>query len=207
MKKSLIVAVSLAGLVIAGQASASPYSSWENERESRHNNITVYTADVTSLPYDKIVDRAYTDKGNQADILQMQIARSFETGKFEVPVNADEAARWYNNAALNGNPHAAWKVYEYSRGKSADAQKKGKAWLEFAAERNHVDAVYRIGQYKFKDINMSEQELVEAREYFERAHRLGHPDGKVQSDIITRELRKRDNSKRWKEFWSPFKAE
>ena len=137
----------------------------------------------------------------------MKIARSFEVGKFEVPINQDEAIRWYNKAALNGNPHAAYKIYQYTKNKGGKTEEMGLAWLEVASKQNHVDAVYEVGMLNFKGLTMSNEELVEARNYFIKANKLGHPEAKHRINEITKELRKRDSSKKWNDFWAPFKAE
>lgn len=204
MKKNILTIAILASIGVSHISFASPYSSWEEEKEYRHNNVTVYKADVESLPYDELVHKAYSDKKENNHELQMQIARSFETGKFEVPTNEHEAMRWYNQAALNGNPHAAYKLYKYSVGKGSKAEEVGYEWLKFAAEQNHVDAVYEIGNNKFKNLQMSDEELNEVIEHFQRADSLGHPDAKNQIDRINNELRKRDNGERWNNFWKPF---
>jgi TPR repeat protein len=207
MKKNILALAVVASVGFSGVSMASPYSSWENEREYRHNNVTVYTADVESLPYDKIVHEAYSNGKQGSDRLQMQIARSFETGKFEVPVNKEEAIKWYNKAALNGNPHAAYKIYLHTEGKGGDAEEKGLEWLEFAADRNHVDAVYQMGVVKFEGLDMSSEDLVDVKRYFEKADKLGHPKAEQKADAISKELRKRDSSTRWNNFWAPFKSE
>lgn len=207
MKKSILTLAIVTSIGFSGVSVASPYSSWENEKEYRHNNVTVYTADIESLPYDEIVHKAYSENNQESNRLQMQIARSFETGKFEVPVNKEEAIKWYNKAALDGNSHAAYKIYQHTQGVGGDTEEKGLAWLEFASNRNHVDAVYDMGMVKFDGLDMSDEKLIEVRKYFDKADKLGHPDAGQKVNDITTELRKRDNSTRWNNFWAPFKAE
>lgn len=207
MKKSILTLAVVTSIGFSGVSVASPYSSWENEKEYRHNNVTVYTADIESLPYDEIVHKAYSENSQESNRLQMQIARSFETGKFEVPVNKEEAIKWYNKAALDSNPHAAYKIYQHTKGKGGEVEEIGLEWLKFASDRNHVDAVYQMGVVKFEGLDMSSEDLVDVKRYFEKADKLGHPKGEQRADEITKELRKRDNSTRWSNFWAPFKAE
>lgn len=203
MNKRFYLTAIATSMLFSSVASASPYSSWENEEEYRHNNVTVYTADVDSLPYDKIVNDAYHNRKGDNHLLQMQIARSFETGKFEVPTNQSEALKWYNKAASNGNPHGAYKVYEYTKN-TKDAE-KGLEWLSFAANNGHVDALFEMGELSYEGPHMSNKDLQHSLSFFKKAQDKGHPRAYERIYEIEREVKKRSNSEKWENFWAPFK--
>lgn len=190
-------------VLLSSIANAEPYSTWKNQHEHQGSNFKMEHAQQEPLPYSGLVNQYYN--GNDTQV-QMKVALAFEKGLFNTPKNLDEAANWYNKAALNGSSEAGFKLYEYSRiknnGKPTEA---GMDWLKWSASEGDANALYKMGDYYSENMKASDENLRNAIEFYSRAEDKGHPYAYKQIKSIKKELNKRETKKSWNSFWAPFK--
>ena len=71
---------------------------------------------------------------------QLELARNYESGEHRLKMDHQEAARWYRQAALQGDPNAQVKMVGYSKD---DVEVM--TWLTMAADQGHAKAQEALG--------------------------------------------------------------
>ena len=192
--------------MVSSSAFAEPFSSWSSERDIQiDKNITVSKFEPKPLPYDYFQKEIF--ESNNSD-LQMKIAMAFEKGMYGVPVDANQAAIWYNRAAINGSSDAAMKVYSYSKQiHKGNVDDIALDWLEFSADNGNANAINELAQYYTKgNIKTADKENLEkAKKLFEKADKMGYPNAGYEAKKIEKELKERNSRGMFSSFFSSFK--
>lgn len=205
MKNKLKIAAILISLV-STSAFAEPFSSWNSERDIKiDDNIVVSKFESKPLPYDLFQKEIFDSNNSQ---LQMKIAIAFEKGMYGVPVDANQAAIWYNRAASNGSSDAAMKVYSYSKQiHGGNVDDVALDWLQYSADNGNVNAINELAEYYTKgNIKSADNKSLEkSKDLFEKASHMGYPNAEYNAQKIKKELNER-NSRGWiSSFFSSFK--
>ena len=128
---------------------------------------------LEELPFDKQLTLA---KVGDVDA-QFQVGLAYETGK-NVPVDEAEAARWFRQAALQGNVeaqfHLARLVARGAKGLKQDLPTALKLYQD-AASRGHPQAMNALGQ-AYQQGRGTEADLAKAAEWYGKAADLSLAD-------------------------------
>lgn len=205
MKNKLKIATVIISL-LSTSAFAEPFSSWNSEKDIKiDENIMVSKFDSKPLPYDLFQKEIFNSNNSQ---LQMKVAMAFEKGMYGIPVDANQAAIWYNKAASNGSSDAAMKVYSYSKQvHGGNVDDVALDWLQYSADNGNVNAINELAEYYTQGNikNVDSVNLEKSKKLFEKADEMGYPNAGYNVKKIQKEINERSSKGMFSSFFSSFK--
>tara|TARA_Y100000296_G_scaffold87152_1_gene130108 strand:+ start:438 stop:2093 length:1656 start_codon:yes stop_codon:yes gene_type:complete len=152
--------------------------------------VDVATDELQRIGYQATFDRDVDSMYRAGLYLQSRATSASQTGSgairsdgflLSTAQDIDQAIFWFKHAAQAGHVEAMYQYGFYRSRNRIDvvdplyAQQEGERFLFRAGEEGNADALYEVGNLYYDGSNLHDKDLVQAREYYERAAELNHP--------------------------------